>query len=113
MLTSNQCCVRGSAGGGGGPSSGGSGIVSAAQREEGLPYVWGGGGCSGPSGGGFDCSGLTQYSVCKAVGKTIPRTAQTQYSSSMGKHLPRASAQPGDMVSLTNKTPRKQKTDMG
>ena len=47
----DKCCVKG-----GSPRSG-SGIVSAAVKEEGLPYVWGGGGCNGPSSGGFDCSG--------------------------------------------------------
>ena len=76
-----QCCVAdgGSGGGSGAPSADsspapsptpapssapappkggdGSSIVSAAVKEEGLPYVWGGGGCSGPSKGGFDCSG--------------------------------------------------------
>jgi cell wall-associated NlpC family hydrolase len=36
----------------------GSGIVAAAEKEKGLPYVWGGGGCKGPSKGGFDCSGM-------------------------------------------------------
>ncbi|KAK5999160.1 putative endopeptidase p60 [Cladobotryum mycophilum] len=76
----------------------GPGIVAAAESQKGKPYVWGGGGCSGPTKGGFDCSGLTQYAVCKAQGKTIPRTAQTQYHSSMGKHIPRAQAQPGDML---------------
>lgn len=35
----------------------GSGIVSAAQSQKGIPYVWGGGGCGGPSKGGYDCSG--------------------------------------------------------
>ncbi|KND92543.1 Gamma-D-glutamyl-L-lysine endopeptidase, partial [Tolypocladium ophioglossoides CBS 100239] len=76
----------------------GSGIVAAAVKEEGLPYVWGGGGCSGPSKGGFDCSGLTQYAVCQAEKKTIPRTAQLQYHSKMGKHIPRKDAQAGDML---------------
>lgn len=42
--------------------------------------------------------GLTQYSVCTACDYTIPRTAQTQYHSSLGKHLPRAEAQAGDML---------------
>ncbi len=46
----------------------------------------------------YSLPGLTQYSVCQAVGKTIPRTAQTQYSSSMGRHMPRADAQAGDMI---------------
>lgn len=66
-----QCCV-----GGGGvtspapssapppaPSRGdGSGIVSAAVKEEGLPYVWGGG-CAGSSQGGFDCSGESSSAI--------------------------------------------------
>ncbi|KAL8714401.1 MAG: hypothetical protein Q9220_001734 [cf. Caloplaca sp. 1 TL-2023] len=93
-----QCCVSGSSPPS--PPSGGSGagIVSAAVKEEGLPYVWGGGGCSGPSSGGFDCSGLTQYAICQSLKKTIPRTAQTQYHSSMGTHLPRSQAKPGDLI---------------
>lgn len=81
------------------PASGsGASIVAAAVKEEGIPYVWGGGGCSGPSNGGFDCSGLTQYAVCQAGHGTIPRTAATQYAFSMGHHLPRAQAQPGDLL---------------
>lgn len=46
----------------------------------------------------YSLPGLTQYSVCQAVGRTIPRTAMTQYASSMGKHFPRAEAQAGDMI---------------
>lgn len=46
----------------------------------------------------FLLPGLTQYSVCTACDYTIPRTAQTQYHSSLGKHLPRAQAQAGDML---------------
>jgi len=57
--------------------------------------VWGGGGCGGPSGGGFDCSGLTQYALCKSGHGEIPRTAQTQYQSGLGRHLPRAEAAAG------------------
>ncbi|KAL8737918.1 MAG: hypothetical protein Q9181_001223 [Wetmoreana brouardii] len=92
-----QCCVSG---GSSSPPSSGSGddIVAAALKEKGLPYVWGGGGCSGPSKGGFDCSGLTQYAICTALHKTIPRTAQTQYHSSMGKHIPRSQAKAGDLI---------------
>ncbi|KAL9608087.1 MAG: hypothetical protein Q9167_007061 [Letrouitia subvulpina] len=125
-----QCCVKGAkppppppSGGGGS----GADIVSAALKEKGLPYVWGGGGCKGPSKGGFDCSGngnfyfppfffllllstqtkkanprgakgLTQYAICQALNKEIPRTAQTQYHASNGKHLPRADAKPGDLI---------------
>ncbi|KAL8740064.1 MAG: hypothetical protein Q9190_007192 [Brigantiaea leucoxantha] len=95
-----QCCVKGAptpptspA-----PSGNGAGIVKAAVSQEGLPYVWGGGGCDGKSSGGFDCSGLTQYAICQALDVEIPRTAQTQYHSSKGKHLPRKDAQPGDLI---------------
>lgn len=49
----------------------GPGIVKAAESQKGKPYVYGGGGCKGATHGGFDCSGLTQYAVCKAQGKTI------------------------------------------
>ena len=52
-----QCCVKGASDGGGSSSGTGAGIVSAATKKEGLPYVWAGGGCDGPSKGGFDCSG--------------------------------------------------------
>jgi cell wall-associated NlpC family hydrolase len=86
----------------------------------GKPYVWGGGGIHGPTKGGFDCSGLTQYSVYTAQKKTIrklitpllrcssrvrltnrlviARTAQTQYHSKLGKHIPRAQAKAGDLL---------------
>ena len=47
------------------PTVGGNGprIVAAAQSQLGQPYVWGGGDLNGPTGGGFDCSGLVQYAV--------------------------------------------------
>ncbi|KAA8641764.1 C40 family peptidase [Aspergillus tanneri] len=76
----------------------GQGIIKAAEKEKGLPYVWGGGGCNGPSKGGFDCSGLTQYAICKSLHKTIPRVAQDQYHSKLGKHYPRSQAKPGDLL---------------
>ncbi|EFY92485.1 NlpC/P60-like cell-wall peptidase [Metarhizium acridum CQMa 102] len=44
----------------------GPGIVAAAEKMKGKPYVWGGGDIHGPTNGGFDCSGLTQYSVYQA-----------------------------------------------
>ena len=81
------------------------GIVAAARRQLGKKYVWGGGGCNGPSKGGFDCSGrsspfyslcpieyytftakvltrrkptgLTQYAVCQGQRKTIRKLTTT------------------------------------
>lgn len=49
----------------------GPGIVAAAEKMKGKPYVWGGGNIHGPTNGGFDCSGLTQYSVYQAEKKEI------------------------------------------
>ena len=39
-----------------------------------------------------------EYATCKSGHGTIPRTAQEQYHSSMGKHIPRAQAMAGDML---------------
>ncbi|WP_306360040.1 C40 family peptidase [Nocardia sp. CC227C] len=76
----------------------GSAAVSAASGWLGTPYVWGGGDASGPSGGGFDCSGLTQYAVAQASGGEVvlPRTTYEQIYSGVRIH-PR-DAQPGDLV---------------
>uniref|UniRef100_UPI003F49B3C9 C40 family peptidase n=1 Tax=Amycolatopsis sp. CA-151526 TaxID=3239921 RepID=UPI003F49B3C9 len=41
-------------------------IVAAAATQLGKPYVWGGGNYTGPTGGGFDCSGLVMYALYQA-----------------------------------------------
>lgn len=74
----------------------GSQIVDAARGYVGTPYVWGGGGPAGPSGGGFDCSGLTSYAVHAATGVTLPRTSEQQWS--VGIEIPMDQVQPGDLV---------------
>ncbi|WP_282783907.1 MULTISPECIES: C40 family peptidase [unclassified Nocardia] len=76
----------------------GSDAVSAASGWLGTPYVWGGGDASGPSGGGFDCSGLTQYAVAQASGGEVvlPRTTYEQIYSGIRIHP--GDAQPGDLV---------------
>ncbi|MGV7686332.1 C40 family peptidase [Mycobacterium kansasii] len=71
--------------------------VRAAQSQIGLPYVWGGGGPNGPTGGGFDCSGLTSYAIYQASGKVLPR--QTYGQVNAGIPVPDASQiLPGDLV---------------
>lgn len=72
--------------------------VSAASGWLGTPYVWGGGGAGGPSGGGFDCSGLTQYAVAHASGGEVvlPRTTYEQIHSGVRVHP--QDARPGDLV---------------
>ncbi|MGW8061078.1 NlpC/P60 family protein [Streptomyces ziwulingensis] len=64
--------------------------VAAARSALGKPYVWG---ANGP--GGFDCSGLTQWSYAQA-GVGLPRTSQAQ--SGAGRQVSLADARPGDLV---------------
>lgn len=49
-------------------------LVSVAQSQVGVPYVYGG---DGPA--GFDCSGLVQWTAAK-LGILLPRTAAAQYA---------------------------------
>jgi cell wall-associated NlpC family hydrolase len=64
--------------------------VAAARSALGRPYVWG---ANGP--GGFDCSGLTQWSYAHA-GVGLPRTSQEQRNA--GRRVPLSQARPGDLV---------------
>jgi uncharacterized protein YgiM (DUF1202 family) len=68
-------------------------VVRVAQQFLGAPYLWG-----GATPRGFDCSGFTQY-VYRQVGVRLPRTANQQYSSRVGKRIKSMSAlAPGDLV---------------
>ncbi|MDF3312685.1 NlpC/P60 family protein [Rhodococcus sp. T2V] len=71
-------------------------VVESAIRYLGLPYVWGGGNIDGPSGGGFDCSGLTSFAIHAATGITLPRTSETQWN--IGQEIPMDQARPGDLL---------------
>lgn len=70
----------------------------AADSALGLPYVWGGGGANGPSGGGFDCSGLTQYAIAQATdGEVVlPRTTYEQIYA--GERIDPRDVRAGDLV---------------
>ncbi|WP_233434626.1 C40 family peptidase [Nocardia yamanashiensis] len=76
----------------------GGAAVRAAGNWLGTPYIYGGGGATGPSGGGFDCSGLTQYAVAQASGGQVvlPRTSQEQIYA--GVRVPVEDVRPGDLV---------------
>ena len=71
-------------------------VVESAVGYLGLPYVWGGGNVNGPSGGGFDCSGLTSFAIHAATGITLPRTSETQWN--IGQEIPMDQARPGDLL---------------
>ncbi|MFE9576442.1 peptidoglycan DD-metalloendopeptidase family protein [Nocardia sp. NPDC006044] len=82
------------------PKEGGGGnqIVEAAHDWLGQPYVWGGGGPQGPSGGGMDGPGLTSAAVFAASSGsvTLPRTAEQQWEA--GVEVPMGKIQEGDLV---------------
>jgi len=90
------------AAGGGGPAA--QLAVAAAKTQLGATYIWGGGDQNGPTGGGFDCSGLTLYAYHQAGSDALhgARTAQSQYAATAGARLPGgfdpASYQPGDLI---------------
>lgn len=79
-----------------GGSSAGRRIAEIALKRLGTPYVWGGGGKDGPTGGGFDCSSLAMYSTYQATGVELPRTTYDQIN--RGVRVDPGSAQPGDLV---------------
>lgn len=68
----------------------GSEAVALAEKQIGTPYVWG-----GAKPGGFDCSGLVQWTYGQ-LGVSLPRTAADQAKA--GVAVSPADAQPGDLV---------------
>lgn len=65
-------------------------VVAKAQEHLGTPYVWG-----GESPGGFDCSGLMQWTY-KQFGIDLPRVSRDQAKA--GREVSAAEARPGDLV---------------
>jgi cell wall-associated NlpC family hydrolase len=65
--------------------------VSAARKQVGDPYRYGG---TGP--GSFDCSGLVQYAWRKA-GVRIPRVTHSQYAR-ISRKVSWSALQPGDLM---------------
>lgn len=67
--------------------------VNAAEKEKGVPYVYGG----ETPGRGFDCSGLMQWAYGQA-GVKLPRTSQKQWSSLSKRSVALNKVQEGDLV---------------
>jgi len=65
-------------------------VAANAQRMIGTPYKYG-----GSSPGGFDCSGLVQYSYSQ-VGVSVPRTSREQFKATNPVEL--KDARPGDLL---------------
>ena len=78
-----------------GSSAQGLAAVAAAEREIGVPYVWGG----ETPGAGFDCSGLVQWAWAQA-GIQIPRTTESQWPDLV--HVALNDLQPGDLLFYYN-----------
>jgi peptidoglycan DL-endopeptidase CwlO len=76
-------------------SAQGMAALRAAEKEIGVPYLWGG---ESP-GRGFDCSGLVQWAWAQA-GFAIPRTTQAQWPAL--RHIPLGALQPGDLLFYYN-----------
>ncbi|WP_440067222.1 C40 family peptidase [Streptosporangium sp. OZ121] len=69
--------------------------AATALRQVGRPYVWGGGSSAGPTGGGFDCSGLALHAWAKA-GARLTHYTGTQFR--QGGRVPFSRLRPGDLV---------------
>jgi hypothetical protein len=69
-------------------------IIDFAKTHIGIPYVW-----AGTDTSGFDCSGFTGY-IMKNAGKTVPRRAIDQYTSST--KITEKTAKSGDLIFFDN-----------
>jgi cell wall-associated NlpC family hydrolase len=78
-----------------GSSAQGLAAVRAAEKEIGVPYVWGG----ETPGVGFDCSGLVQWAWAQA-GIQIPRTTESQWPDLV--HVALNDLEPGDLLFYWN-----------
>lgn len=81
-------------------SAAGIAAVRAAEAQIGLPYVWGGGDLGGPTGGGFDCSGLVRYALFQGSGHRVVLPRRTYEMVHYGRTVFRNAVQPGDLVFL-------------
>ena len=71
--------------------------ITRALSQVGVPYVWGGGNAQGPTGGGFDCSGLMVFAFA-GIGVSVPHQTQAIWSSFQPALTDPAALAPGDML---------------
>lgn len=80
------------------PSGFAGALVTAAASQLGRPYVWGGGDFNGPTGGGFDCSGLVLYAAYQASDGRIRLPHYTGDQIRLGHGVAWNDKQPGDLI---------------
>ena len=73
-------------------------LIASAASQIGKPYVWGGGNFDGPTGGGFDCSGLVLYAAYQASGGRVRLPHYTGDQIRLGQGIAWADKQPGDLI---------------
>jgi hypothetical protein len=73
-------------------------LIRAAASQIGKPYVWGGGDFNGPTGGGFDCSGLVLYAAYQASGGRIRLPHYTGDQIGLAQGIAWSAKQPGDLI---------------
>jgi cell wall-associated NlpC family hydrolase len=73
-------------------------LIKAAAAQLGKPYVWGGGDFYGPTGGGFDCSGLVLYAAYQASGGRIRLPHYSGSQIHAGQGIAWRDKQPGDLI---------------
>jgi cell wall-associated NlpC family hydrolase len=66
-------------------------VLRVTRYHKGDPYRYGG---AGPH--SFDCSGLVMFVFRRALGRSLPHYAQSQWQES--HHITRSEARPGDLV---------------
>jgi len=107
-LTGGSQCLTGPTGTGNLPPGFAGAFIAAAEKEIGLPYVWGGGTYTGPSGigsdgrgPGFDCSGLVMYAAYQASGGKVRLEHYTGDQINETQPVSWANKQPGDIIFYT------------
>lgn len=73
-------------------------LIAAAASKIGLPYVWGGGNFEGPTGGGFDCSGLVLFAAYQASNGQIRLPHYSGDQIRAGQGIAWADRLPGDLI---------------
>ncbi len=73
-------------------------MIASATKQMGTPYVWGGGNLNGPTGGGFDCSGLVLYAAYQASGGRIRLPHYSGAQIHEGRGIAFTDKEPGDLI---------------